>query len=219
MKVPVARRQLLVRRGRTLAGVAGIAVALLLILALNGIVAGMESRITAILDRSRPDVVVAQAGVDTIHMSESTVDRSTADTVAAVPGVARVRPLSLVTTSVERGDARGMVYLVGEERAGSTIVPASGRAPGRGEIAIDRALAAKLGARVGSTVHARDVAARQRRAREDRVAHELRGDRPAQRDRRHARRRGRRQLHPRQHGPRREPRDGERPDQQRGGRR
>ena len=152
MRVPLARRQLLARRGRTLAGVAGIAVALLLILALNGIVAGMESRITAVLDRSRPDVVVAQAGVDTIHMSESTLDRSAADTIAAVAGVARVRPVSLVTTSVERGDARGMVYLVGEERAGSTIAPAKGGPPGPGEIAIDRALATKLGAGVGSIV-------------------------------------------------------------------
>lgn len=152
MSVPVARRQLLAHRGRTLAGVAGIAVALLLILALNGIVAGMEARITALLDRSRPDVVVAQAGVDTIHMSESTIDRATADAIARVPGVARMRPLSLVTTSVERGAARGLVYLVGEERPGSTIPTTSGRAPGRGEIAIDRALATQLGARIGSTV-------------------------------------------------------------------
>jgi putative ABC transport system permease protein len=154
MSVPVARRQLLARRGRTIAGVAGIAVALLLILALNGIVAGMESRITAFLDRSAPDVVVAQTGVDTMHMSESTVAAGTADAIAAVPGAAAVRPVSLVTTSVERGDARGMVYLVGEERAGSTIPAAVGRAPGRGEILIDRALATKLRARVGSTVRA-----------------------------------------------------------------
>ncbi|MBI5105125.1 MAG: ABC transporter permease [Solirubrobacterales bacterium] len=152
MKVPLARRQLLARRGSTLAGVAGIAVALLLILALNGIVAGMESRITAVLDRSGPDVVVAQAGVDTIHMSESTLARSSADAVAAVPGVARVRPVSLVTTAVERGDARGMVYLVGEEQPGSTIAPVAGRAPGRDEIAIDRTLADELGVGIGSTV-------------------------------------------------------------------
>ena len=152
MNVPIARRQLLARRGRTLAGVAGIAVALLLILALNGIVAGMESRITAVLDRSGPDIVVAQAGVDTIHMSESTVARSAADVIAAVPGVARARPVSLVTTSVERGDARGMVYLVGEEQRGSTIPAVTGRDPGKGEIAIDRALADKLGVGIGDTV-------------------------------------------------------------------
>ena len=152
MTVPVARRQLLARRGRTVAGVAGIAVALLLILALNGIVAGMESRITAILDRSRPDVVVAQAGVDTIHMSESTIDRSSADAVAAVPGVARVRPLTLVTTFVERGNARGLVYLVGEETPGSSVAPVTGSAPRKAEIAIDRELAAELGVDIGSTV-------------------------------------------------------------------
>ena len=152
MSVPVARRQLFSRRGRTLAGVAGIAVALLLILALNAIMAGMEERITAVLDRSGPDVVVAQAGVDTIHMSESTIARADAGAVAAVPGVARVRPISLVTARVERGDGQGMVYLVGEERPDSTIAVASGRPAGAGEIVIDRALAASLGARIGSTV-------------------------------------------------------------------
>ena len=41
MSVPVARRQLLARPGRALAGVAGIAAALLLVLALKAIFAGM----------------------------------------------------------------------------------------------------------------------------------------------------------------------------------
>ena len=96
MNVPIARRQLFARKGRTIAGIAGIAVALVLILALNAIMAGMESRITAFIDRSHPDVIVAQSGVDTIHMSESTVPRQAPGAIAALPGVARARPIALV---------------------------------------------------------------------------------------------------------------------------
>lgn len=154
MSVPVARRQLGARRGRTIAGIAGIAVALLLILALDAIMAGMERQITAFIDRSNPDVIVAQAGVDTIHMSESTLPRHDANAIARLPGVAAVRPVSLVTTTVERGNSRGLVYLVGEERRGSTIPAAVGTAPRRGEILLDRTLAKKLGASTGSRVQA-----------------------------------------------------------------
>jgi hypothetical protein len=50
MSVPVARRQLLARKGRMLAGVLGIAVALLLVLALKAILAGAEERLTGYID-------------------------------------------------------------------------------------------------------------------------------------------------------------------------
>ena len=74
--VPLARRQLLARRGRTIAGVVGIAVALLLVLALKAIFAGMEERLTAFIDGSGADVIVAQEGVTTMHMTQSALPRS-----------------------------------------------------------------------------------------------------------------------------------------------
>ena len=54
MSVPVARRQLLARKGRTFAGLAGIALALLLVLALKAIFAGMEQRLTATSTAAAP---------------------------------------------------------------------------------------------------------------------------------------------------------------------
>ena len=67
----LSRRQLLARPKRTLAGVIGIAVALLLVLTLRGILAGMEERLTAYIEATGADVIVAQEGITTMHMTQS----------------------------------------------------------------------------------------------------------------------------------------------------
>ena len=89
--VPLARRQLLAKSGRAMAGVGGIAVALLLVLALQAIFAGMEGRLTVYIDRSGADVIVAQQGVQTMHMTQSAVPAGAAAVIGRVPGVASSR--------------------------------------------------------------------------------------------------------------------------------
>ena len=154
MSVPLARRQLLARKGRTLAGLLGIALALLLVLALNAILAGAEERLTGYIDRSGADVVVAQEGVRTMHMTESALPEQTANAVAAVPGVARTTPIVYVPTMLERGERRALVYLIGENRSAPTLPLTSGRRAAAGEIVVDEALAGMIGARRGDTVSA-----------------------------------------------------------------
>jgi putative ABC transport system permease protein len=154
MSVPLARRQLLARPGRTLAGVGGIASALLLVLALNAIFAGVEERLTAYIDRSGADVIVAQRGVDTMHMTESAISERTVAAVAAVPGVAEAKPILYIATMLERGDKRGVVYLIGDDSGGVPIPVVAGRRPRVGEILLDRGLAERLGVQAGSTVRA-----------------------------------------------------------------
>ena len=100
MSVPVARRQLVARRGRTLAASCGVGAALLLILALNAIFAGVQQRITAFLDQTSADVIVAQSGVTTIHMSQSSLPVGTEARVAAVDGVASARGILLISATV-----------------------------------------------------------------------------------------------------------------------
>jgi len=141
MTVPLARRQLLARPARTFAGLAGIAVALLLVLALKAIFAGMEQRLTVYISRSGTDVIVAQRGVDTMHMTESALPAGAVAEIRVVPGVARARGILYVPTLVERDGKRGLAYLVGEQGR---------RDPGPGEIVVDRS----FGAPVGSTVSA-----------------------------------------------------------------
>lgn len=152
MSVPVARRQLLARRGRTVAGLGGIALALLLVLALKALLAGTEERLTSYIDRSGADVVVAQEGVRTMHMSQSVVPALAARAIAAVRGVERAVPIVYVPTMLERGDERALVYLIGEDPAAATISLASGRRARAGEIVVDEALAGRIGARPGATV-------------------------------------------------------------------
>jgi putative ABC transport system permease protein len=152
MNVPLARRQLLFRRGRTLAGVAGIAAALLLVLALKAIFAGMEERLTAYIDRSGADVIVAQRGVDTMHMTQSALPEETATAISAVPGVAEARPILYVPAMVERGEKRGIVYLIGDDSGAAPLPLVSGRRPRSGEILLDRVLAERLGADRGTSV-------------------------------------------------------------------
>ena len=152
MSVPVARRQLLFRKRRTFAGLLGIATALLLVLALKAIFAGMEGRLTAYIDRSGADVIVAQRGVQTMHMTESALPETVTREVSAVPGVARARPILYVPSTLERGEKRAIVYLIGDDSGGAPIALTSGRRPGRGEIVLDRELARKLGAQVGANV-------------------------------------------------------------------
>jgi putative ABC transport system permease protein len=148
--VPIARRQLVAKRGRTLAGIVGIGVALLLILALKAIFAGMETRLTAYIDVTGADVIVAQEGVRTMHMTQSALPPSTAAAVARVPGVAAVEPIIYKGAFVESvGEMSGIVALVG---GGPTPELAAGEAPRAGEIVLDRALADKLAVDVGDRV-------------------------------------------------------------------
>jgi putative ABC transport system permease protein len=148
--VPLARRLLLAKRGRTLAGVVGIAVALLLVLALKAIFAGMEGRLTAYIDGSGADVIVAQQGVQTMHMTQSALPASAVATVAHVPGVASATGIVYKGAFVESvGDKSGIVAVVG---GGPVPNLASGRVPREGEIVLDRALAEKLAVARGDTV-------------------------------------------------------------------
>jgi putative ABC transport system permease protein len=148
--VPLARRQLLAKRGRTIAGVIGIAVALLLVLALKAIFAGMEGRLTAYIDGSGADVIVGQQGVQTMHMTQSALPASAVATVARVPGVASATGIVYKGAFVESvGDKSGVVAVVGGGPVPNVV---AGRAPRNGEIVLDRALADKLGINLGDTV-------------------------------------------------------------------
>ena len=154
MSVPLARRQLLSRKGRTIAGVAGIAAALLLVLALKAIFAGINDRLTAYIDESGADVIVAQRGVDTMHMTQSALPEQVVAALAAVPGVAEAKPILYVPAMIERGEERGIVYLIGDDSGGAPLPLSEGRRPRGGEIVLERSLARKLGARTGSRVGA-----------------------------------------------------------------
>src|SRR3972149_10676497 len=91
--VSLARRNLFQEKARLLISVGGVAFALLLVLALDGLVAGSLAQITAYINSTGADVYVAQSGVRTMHMSASALPLSKAADVRLVDGVERVEPI------------------------------------------------------------------------------------------------------------------------------
>ena len=148
-RVPLARRQLLARRGRALGGLAGIALALLLVLALKAIFAGLETRMTAYIDHSSADVIVAQQGIASMHMTESALPAAAVAAVAEVPGVATATPILYKSGYVVAGEKSGIVAVVG---GGPVPGLVAGGRPGPGEIVLDRALAERLRVGLGDAV-------------------------------------------------------------------
>lgn len=153
-RVPLTRRQLGATRGRTAAGMVGIAVGILLILALQGIFAGMEARLTAFVDATEADVVVAQRGVTAMHGSESSLPASVVGQIETLPGVESARSIVFVSTAIRNGKRQAISYLIGESAGPPVPSLVSGRPPRRGEIVLDRGTLRQLDAGVGERVEA-----------------------------------------------------------------
>src|SRR3990172_10019955 len=109
--VSVARRNLFQEKARLLISVGGVAFALLLVLALDGLVAGSLAQITAYINNTGADLYVAQLGVRTMHMSSSALPLSKVDEIRRVDGVARVEPILYSSGFVVAGEGRSLAYV------------------------------------------------------------------------------------------------------------
>src|SRR5512146_115313 len=102
----LAHRNLFQNRARLLISVGGVALALMLILSLDAIFAGVERQVTAYIRHSGADVFVAQSGVRNMHMAASSLAAGVADQVAMQPGVASVTLILYLTNMIVVGDER-----------------------------------------------------------------------------------------------------------------
>lgn len=154
--VSVARRNLFQEKTRLLIATAGVAFALLLILALDGIVAGSLFQVTAYMRNTGADLYVAQAGVRTMHMSVSALPLSTANAARSVSGVAEVAPILYTTNPVVAGEHRSPAYVIGFDPVGRRGGPwrmAAGSADiVSGETVLDAKAAKSLGVGLGDGV-------------------------------------------------------------------
>jgi putative ABC transport system permease protein len=152
----IALRNLFQNKIRLAIAVGGVALALMLILALDAVVGGMEAKLTAYIDYSGADIFVAQSGVRNMHMAASALPLSVKSQVRAVPGVATVTPVLYLTNVVVAGENRHLAYVIGlpaKVAAGRPWRIVMGkRQPGPQEAIIDRGVAEQSGIRLGDTV-------------------------------------------------------------------
>jgi putative ABC transport system permease protein len=149
-------RNLFQNKARLLISVGGVALALMLMLALDAIFTGAEQQLAAYIERGGADVFVSQAGVRNLHMSASWMPPTVTAQVQAVDGVDTATPIMYLTANVEAGKGRYVAYIFGLPPD-----PAVGRpwqiyqgvaVPAEGEVVIDRGAAAQAGLHLGDKV-------------------------------------------------------------------
>lgn len=154
--IRLAYRNLFQNRMRLIISTGGVALALLLILALDAIFTGVEQRITAYIDYSGADIWVSQSDVFNMHMASSSLPDSVARKVRLVPGVTSVSPIMYVANNVIVGNERNLAYIIGlTERAefgGPWNVSLGLNIPGEGQAIMDRSVAEKSGVELGDLV-------------------------------------------------------------------
>jgi putative ABC transport system permease protein len=150
--VPLARRHLTRQRLRLALSAGGVGLALLMILALDGIYTAILDRVTAYPDNQGAPLIASQRGVSTMHMSTSTIGRADVERLARDPRVERAEPI-LYTTLLLGRDRQAVSYVIGFRERGGPWEITEGRGKPRGaEIVLDERTASQLGVGVGSRI-------------------------------------------------------------------
>ncbi len=151
----LAARYLLQNKTRLALSLLGVALALMLILLLDGLVRGMQRQIAVYLANTPGSVVVTQVGVRNLAADNSLLPPGTEDDIQKIPGVARVIPVLSQSVFFELHDRKIFAYLIGYDPAkgGGPWRLAQGREPRQGrEVVVDQTLARLHDIKVGQTV-------------------------------------------------------------------
>lgn len=151
----LARRNLLQDRTRLALSVTGVALAVMLMLLLNGLLGGMYTQIGAYLDHSPGQLVVAQKGVRNLLGATSLLPPDTAERVRRTPGVASEIPIVSQFVMLDLDGRKQPAYMIGYDstQGGGPWHLASGRGPRvDSEMVLDRVLAARHNFALGATV-------------------------------------------------------------------
>ena len=151
-RVPLARRNLLAEPRRLAAGVAGIGLALMLILLLGGLWAGIHPQSAQYVDATGAALWVLPPGTRTLFAEGTQLPTSTLATVRTTPGVDWAAPTWGLYAILNLHDTKAAVVLIGStpDQPGGPWALARGRAPtADDEVTIDRVLAGKHGLGLG----------------------------------------------------------------------
>lgn len=152
----LAWRNLIHERSRLAISVGGVALAMLLILVMNGIFAGSEEHAVIYIRNQPASVWLMQAGVENIHMGSSILPADAVTRVKRVPGVREAVGVLYGSAYIEIGDTFVPSYLFGTDAKAPFGGPWSlveGSADlGLRDIVIDRVLARRYGLGLGDKV-------------------------------------------------------------------
>ena len=148
----LAWRNLIQERTRLALSVVGVALAILLILLLQGFLGGMFRQIAAYLENSPGSLVVAQDGVVNLLGATSLLPPEAAAEARQVKGIEAVVPILSQFVILDLHDKKQPVYLIGYDPAigGGPWQVAEGRGPNADdEMVIDSVLADRHGLHLG----------------------------------------------------------------------
>lgn len=152
----LAYRNLFQNKIRLFISIGGVALALLLIFALDAIFTGVERQITAYIDNSGADLIVSQPGVRNLHMASSSLPVKLIEDIREYPGIQYVTPILYLTNLVVIGEERNLAYIIGldpeSEIGGPWKLAAGRRLLNMGEAIIDWNIARKSGVELGEKV-------------------------------------------------------------------
>ena len=140
----LARRNLFKDKTRLALSIGGVALAVMLVLLLNGLLTGSFRQITSYLDRSPGSLVVTQSGVRNLLGATSLLPPGTASEAEQVEGAAEVVPILSQFVILDLHGKKQPAYLVGydPEKGGGPWQLAQGRTPkADDEVIFDRVLA------------------------------------------------------------------------------
>lgn len=150
----LALRNLGQDRTRLFLSIAGVALAVMLVLLLSGFVDGIDRQVGQFADRTPGSIVVAQADVNTLLVATSTLPAGAEQAARQIEGVADAIPVvSRITILALHGKSLP-AYLIGYDpaRGGGPWRMAEGREPGSDdEIVVDRSIASRHDLGVGDT--------------------------------------------------------------------
>ena len=149
----LARRNLLQDKLRFALSVTGVALAVMLILLLNGILSGMYQQISAFYENTAGPIVIIQKGSAT--GGTSMLPRGTTDAIRQVTGVESIVPVLSHYFLLDLHDRKVMVLLTGYDPTlgGGPWQLIEGREPQQNsEVVMDRVLAQRHGISVGDSL-------------------------------------------------------------------
>lgn len=151
----LARRNLFQEKTRLFLSVAGVALAVMLVLVLNGFTAGLNRQLSAYLDHSPGTVIVSGAGIRNMLGATSVLPSGAFEAARSVNGVAGVVPIVSQYAVLDLEGRKQFVYLIGYDAAtgGGPWRMKEGREPAADdEIVFDSVLAARRGVRLGDPI-------------------------------------------------------------------